>query len=174
MGPIVMEWRRSWSAKPPDMDETHPHWPLIVHDRRYKDVQADIPKGESLEMCSIRVKRFWDAEIVPVVASGKRVVIVAHANSLRSLIKKIDDISDTDIEQIKIPNGIPFTYHFDEKMRVVGTPDESGFRGQFLGMPNAGHVSHYERQARRWVEAFDLGPPATEAAPGKPQVDARV
>ena len=76
------------NTPPPEMDETHPHWRIIMEDKRYRDC-LDIPKGESLEMCGVRVKEYWDDEIVPVVTSGKRVVVVAHANSLRALIKKV-------------------------------------------------------------------------------------
>lgn len=86
---MVLLWPRvRRDVPPPDMEATHPHWNIIANDRRYKGV-PNIPRGESLEMCSVRVKEYWDQEIVPEVRAGKRIVIVAHANSLRSLFKKV-------------------------------------------------------------------------------------
>mmetsp|Transcript_19389 Transcript_19389/g.25018 ORF Transcript_19389/g.25018 Transcript_19389/m.25018 type:complete len:409 (+) Transcript_19389:120-1346(+) len=132
LGPIVKEWRRSYSTRPPTMEESHSHWLLLKNDVRYKDVS--IPKTESLKDTQVRVVEYWNSNILPDISGkGKSVLVVAHANTLRALVKAIDGISDESIKELHIPTGEPFVYSFNDKLAPMGKPDSLGFRGVFLG-----------------------------------------
>ncbi|CAN0050727.1 unnamed protein product [Pylaiella littoralis] len=131
MGKIVVEWRRSYTAKPPAMTDTHSHWPLITLDPRYQGLE--IPESESLKDTAIRALGYWESEIVPDIRAGKKVIVVAHANTLRGLVKKLDDIHEDAIRNINIPTGEPFVYEFGADLKPIGEPDEYGFRGRFVG-----------------------------------------
>ncbi|CAM9386546.1 unnamed protein product [Ectocarpus fasciculatus] len=131
IGDIVVEWRRAYGIRPPPMTATHPHWPLITLDDRYRGV--NVPESESLRDTAKRVMEYWESDIVPDVRAGKRVVVVAHANTLRSLVKRLDDIDEDAIRNVNIPTGVPFVYDFDADLRPTGEPDENGVRGRFVG-----------------------------------------
>ncbi|CAN0215995.1 unnamed protein product [Ectocarpus sp. 6 AP-2014] len=131
MGDIVIEWRRAYGIRPPPMTETHPHWPLISLDDRYRGIK--VPESESLRDTAKRVMEYWESDIVPDVKAGKRVVVVAHANTLRSLVKKLDDIDEAAIRNVNIPTGVPFIYDFDTDLQPTGEPDKNGVRGRFVG-----------------------------------------
>ncbi|CAM9309716.1 unnamed protein product [Choristocarpus tenellus] len=131
MGPIVMEWRRGYATPPPPMLDTHPHWNLINRDTRYRGLM--VPTTESLKDTGDRVMGYWEEEIVPQIKAGKRVLVVAHANTLRSLVKRLDGIDEESIKSLKIPTGEPFVYDFDRLMQPLGEPDHLGFRGRFVG-----------------------------------------
>ena len=114
----VLVWRRSYSTPPPPLevdDPTHPS-----HDRRYRDVDpTDLPSAESLKLTLERVMPFWDSAIVPELRVGKTVLIAAHGNSLRALVKHLDRISDDDIVGLNIPTGVPLLYRLDDELQVV-------------------------------------------------------
>ena len=114
----VFTWRRSYDARPPALEKTDRRYP--GKDPLYKDVdKKDIPACESLKDTVARVLPYWEEEILPSIKSGKRVIVSAHGNSLRALVKHIDNISDDDIPKLEIPTGIPLVYEFDEDIRPI-------------------------------------------------------
>ena len=105
----VMIWRRSFDIPPPS---------LASDDERYPDLpRENIPLTESLKDTIERVQPYWEAEIAPKIRSGQRVLISAHGNSLRSLVKHLDGISDLEIPQVEIPTGNPLVYDLDDNLR---------------------------------------------------------
>ena len=121
-------WRRSLSIQPPLLEENDPRNPR--KDVRYRDVRAgDIPRGESLEDTVHRVGDFWTNRIVPLVMKKDRVLISAHGNTLRALIKYMEDINETALLDLNIPTGIPLVYKLDENLKPIsrfylGDPDK--------------------------------------------------
>lgn len=111
-------WRRSYDIPPPDMDEASEHNPN--NDRRYANVaQDDLPLTESLLTTLQRVLPYWDAEIAPQLKAGKNVIISAHGNSLRALVKHLKGIADDEITSLNIPNGIPWKFELDADLNVL-------------------------------------------------------
>lgn len=111
-------WRRSYDIPPPDMDEADEHNPN--NDRRYFDVPAEqMPLTESLFTTLQRVLPYWDAEIAPQIKAGKNVIISAHGNSLRALVKHLKNIPNDEITSLNIPNGIPWKFELDENLNVL-------------------------------------------------------
>lgn len=112
----VKLWRRSYATKPPPLSQDDPGWP--GNDRRYAGLQrADLPSAESLEDTVRRFLPYWQNDIVPSLLSGRRVLIAAHGNSLRALIKHLDRISDDDIVGLEIPTGVPLVYELEDDLR---------------------------------------------------------
>eukprot|EP00300_Choanocystis_sp_HF-7_P038406 c55308_g1_i1.p1 GENE.c55308_g1_i1~~c55308_g1_i1.p1 ORF type:complete len:274 (+),score=52.55 c55308_g1_i1:36-857(+) len=108
----VNVWRRSYSVPPPLCEEGSEHWP--GNDRRYTGFNPeDIPRGESLALTVQRFLPMWEATVKPTILSGKRVIIAAHGNSLRALVKHLDGLSDEDIIKVNIPTGLPLVYTLD-------------------------------------------------------------
>lgn len=116
----VFEWRRSYDTPPPELDlqdERHP-----ANDPRYKDLAPDlIPATECLADVVARMLPYWHDVIVPQLREGKRVLVVAHGNSLRALVKHLDGISDDDISSLNIPTGIPLVYELDEDLNATNS-----------------------------------------------------
>ncbi len=110
-----MEWRRSFDVPPPPLDDDS-EWSQ-VGDERYNGIDGEVPRTESLKIVIDRMLPYWEAEIVPDLASGKTVLVTAHGNSLRALVKHLDDISDDEIAELNIPTGIPLVYELDDAMR---------------------------------------------------------
>ena len=111
-------WRRSYDTLPPLWDPKDPN--SAHNDRRYANLPADvIPDGENLKVTLERVLPFWEDQIAPALLSGKRVLVVAHGNSLRALAKHIEGISDADIMDLEIPTGQPLVYKLDDNLKVV-------------------------------------------------------
>lgn len=123
----VHEWRRSWDVRPPLLDSDDKRNPVL--DPLYKGGPADeLPLGESLKDTVRRVVPFFESDIVPEIKAGKNVVIAAHGNSLRALVKFLDHISDDDIAGLDIPTGVPLVYELDDDMNplrhyYLGDPD---------------------------------------------------
>ncbi len=114
----VLIWRRAYDIAPPVLEKADPRWP--GHDPRYRDLDpADVPLTECLKDTVKRFMPYWNDVIAPVVKSGKRVVIAAHGNSLRALVKHLDNISDDDIVGLNIPTGIPLIYKLDADLRPI-------------------------------------------------------
>jgi 2,3-bisphosphoglycerate-dependent phosphoglycerate mutase len=124
----VQIWRRSYDIPPPALgldDERHPRF-----DRRYADVApADLPATESLKDTLTRVLPYWNERIAPQVAQGRDVLVVAHGNSLRALVKMLDGMSEQAIVELNIPTGVPLLYEFDAAMKPRGS--------RYLGDPQA-------------------------------------
>jgi 2,3-bisphosphoglycerate-dependent phosphoglycerate mutase len=114
----VKVWRRAFSIRPPLLSEYDPRYP--ASDDRYEDVPPDkLPIGESLKDTLDRVAPYWESELKPAILSGKKLIIVAHGNSLRALIKFIDNISDDKIIDLEIPTGNPLVYSLEESTLKV-------------------------------------------------------
>ncbi|GMI02268.1 hypothetical protein TrVE_jg7902 [Triparma verrucosa] len=139
----VMKWRRSFFARPPEMEPGHPHYDMIENDLRYRKLKADggITKGESLEDTQKRVVAVWEDTIVKESCTGGEegeegdcVLVVAHANTLRALLMHLDSIEVSAIEDVNIPTAVPFYYDIDNKTgKVVDNKKPAGsFRGKFI------------------------------------------
>jgi 2,3-bisphosphoglycerate-dependent phosphoglycerate mutase len=114
----VKIWRRSYDVPPPPMSQDDERWP--GRDPRYAQMRPEeIPASESLKDTVARFLPHWEAEIAPAIRSGKRVIIAAHGNSLRALVKHLDGISDQDIVELNIPTGVPMLYELDENLRPI-------------------------------------------------------
>jgi 2,3-bisphosphoglycerate-dependent phosphoglycerate mutase len=114
----VLSWRRSYDIPPPPLDPSDERFP--GRDRRYADLpDADLPRAESLKDTVRRFLPYWHDEIAPTVAAGRRVLIAAHGNSLRALVKYLDDVSDEAIVGLNIPTGVPLVYELDDALRPV-------------------------------------------------------
>lgn len=121
-------WRRSYDTPPPALtadDERHPS-----RDPRYADLDPkDLPSTECLKDTVERFLPLWHSEIAPAIRGGKRVLIAAHGNSIRALVKYLDHISDADIVELNIPTGIPLVYELDAELKPI--------RNYYLGDPEA-------------------------------------
>ena len=115
---LVHQWRRSYDIPPPPLEVSDPRHPS--HDRRYDDIPRDeVPATESLKLTLERVLLYWHDTIAPTLQEGKRVLISAHGNSLRALVKYLDDISDEVIPGLNIPTGIPLVYELDDDLNAM-------------------------------------------------------
>ena len=114
----VKIWRRSYDVRPPVLEKSDPRWP--GRDRRDKSLaEAELPLTECLKDTVARFLPYWHQTIAPAVASGQRVVIAAHGNSLRALVKYLDDVSDQEIVGLNIPTGLPLVYELDNSLRPL-------------------------------------------------------
>jgi len=115
----VQLWRRSYDVRPPALEESDPKHPL--NDPRYDDVTDELghPGTEALIDTVARIVPYWESNIKAKLIEHKEVLVAAHGNSLRGIIKHIKNISDTDIIALNIPTGIPYVFEFDENMNLV-------------------------------------------------------
>jgi 2,3-bisphosphoglycerate-dependent phosphoglycerate mutase len=114
----VFQWRRGYDVKPPLLTENDPRHSSL--DPLYKNIPKEyLPRGESLEDTEKRVMVCWDKNIAPEIKLGKNIILVGHGNSLRALIKNLDNISKEDISSLDIPTGIPLVYELDEDLRPI-------------------------------------------------------
>jgi 2,3-bisphosphoglycerate-dependent phosphoglycerate mutase len=114
----VQLWRRSYSVPPPPLDMNDARHPRF--DKRYAGLKPEqVPACESLKDTLIRVLPYWYESIVPRLQQGKKLLIAAHGNSLRALVKHLDHISDEEIPELNIPTGIPLVYELDEEMKAL-------------------------------------------------------
>lgn len=124
----VHVWRRSYADPPPPLTADDPRYP--GHDRRYADVPREqLPLTESLKDTVARFLPYWHERIAPEVRAGRRVVIAAHGNSLRALVKYLDGVSEEEIVGLNIPTGIPLVYELEDDLRPI--------RNHYLGDPEA-------------------------------------
>jgi len=111
-------WRRSYDIPPPILDETDERFP--GRDPRYAGLKpGEAPRGESLRMTLERVLPYWHETIVPDLRAGKRILIAAHGNSMRALVKYLDKIPDEVITELNIPTGVPLVYELDDHLRAL-------------------------------------------------------
>ena len=137
----VKIWRRSYDIPPPPLANDDPRHPRF--DPRYAGIDPSLlPASESLKDTLARVLPFWETRIVPELRGGKNVLIVAHGNSLRALVKMLDMMSEQDIVEFNIPTGIPIVYELDEQIQSVGR--------RFLGDPAA--LAAAQEAVRRQTE----------------------
>ncbi|KAI5277463.1 Phosphoglycerate Mutase 1 [Manis pentadactyla] len=116
----VKIWRRSYDVPPPPMEPDHPFYSNISKDRRYADLTEDqLPSCESLKDTIARALPFWNEEIVPQVKEGKRVLIAAHGNSLRGIVKHLEGLSEEAIMELNLPTGIPIVYELDKNLKPI-------------------------------------------------------
>lgn len=114
----VKLWRRAFAITPPALTPQDERYP--GHDPRYAALSSDeLPLTESLATTIERVIPYWQQQIMPRIAAGERVIIAAHGNSLRALVKHLDQISEAEIVELNIPTGVPLVYEFDEQMRPL-------------------------------------------------------
>ena len=124
----VKIWRRSYDIQPPELERTDERFP--GHDPRYNNMNPnDVPTTECLKDTVARFLPYWHETIAPTIKSGKRVIIAAHGNSLRALVKYLDNVSESDITELNIPTGLPLAYELDENLKPL--------RSQYLGNPEA-------------------------------------
>lgn len=115
----VMLWRRGYAVQPPPLEKSDDRFP--GNDPRYADLTpAQLPLTESLADNVARFLPYWESDIAPAIKSGKRVLIAAHGNSLRALVKHLDNVSDEDIPELNIPTGIPLVYELDNDLKPLG------------------------------------------------------
>jgi 2,3-bisphosphoglycerate-dependent phosphoglycerate mutase len=116
----VKIWRRSYDIPPPPLAQADPGHPRF--DRRYAGVPAgELPSAESLKDTLARVLPFWNARIAPELLAGRNVLVAAHGNSLRALVKMLDGMSDADIVELNIPTGVPLLYTLDANLKPISS-----------------------------------------------------
>ncbi len=124
----VLVWRRSYDIPPPALEVSDPRFPGT--DPRYRGLgDGELPRTECLKDTVARFLPYWHESIVPAVKGGKKIIIAAHGNSLRALIKYLDNISDEEIVGLNIPTGVPLVYELDDQLRPIkhyylGDPEE--------------------------------------------------
>jgi 2,3-bisphosphoglycerate-dependent phosphoglycerate mutase len=124
----VLKWRRSYEEPPPPVDENDERYP--GSDPRYRSLaKSDLPRSECLKDTVARVLPYWNEAIAPEICHGRRVLIAAHGNSLRALVKYLDGISDSAIVGLNIPTGVPLVYELDDELKPL--------KSEYLGDPEA-------------------------------------
>lgn len=124
----VLIWRRSYDIRPPSLEKTDEMYP--GNDPKYADLnKKDVPQTECLKDTVDRFLPYWHEVLAPTIKSGKRVIISAHGNSLRALLKHVGNISDEEIVKLNIPTGIPLIYEMDRELKplksyYLGDPEE--------------------------------------------------
>ncbi|XP_058803816.1 phosphoglycerate mutase 1 [Phymastichus coffea] len=117
----VQIWRRSFDTPPPPMEPDHKYYNAIVKDPRYANEPKpeEFPKFESLKLTIERTLPYWNGTIIPQLKEGKKIIIAAHGNSLRGIVKHLDNMSNDQIMGLNLPTGIPFVYELDENFKPV-------------------------------------------------------
>ena len=113
-----MLWRRSFDVPPPELDDDAEY--SQIGDPRYADIDGEVPRTESLKLVIDRMLPYWESDIIPDLEAGKTVLVTAHGNSLRGLVKHLENISDADIAELNIPTGIPLVYRLGEDFTPLG------------------------------------------------------
>ncbi len=137
----VKVWRRSFDVAPPALKEDDKRNPAL--DPHYRDVEdkSVLPLCESLKTTIERVVPFYESEVVPQIKAGKRILIAAHGNSLRALVKYLDKMSDDEIVNVNIPTGVPLVYTFDDNLNVVKKEylgDQAALEAKMKAVANQG------------------------------------
>ena len=131
----VKKWRRSYSTPPPEISTDSEYWP--GNDNKYAHIPLeDIPLSECLKDTVDRCLPYWEEAIVPALKRGKTVLVAAHGNSIRGMLKYLDDISDEEITKLEIPTGLPLVYKLDKDLKPIPDPDAVfPLTGRFLVDP---------------------------------------
>jgi len=136
----VLVWRRSYDIPPPVLEKSDERWP--GHDPRYKNIpEAELPTTECLKDTVARFLPLWHETIAPVVRSGQKVIIAAHGNSLRALVKYLDNVSDEEIISLNIPTGVPLVYELDDELKPIRhyyLGDQSAIEAAMQAVANQG------------------------------------
>ncbi len=136
----VLVWRRAYDIAPPPLEKSDERYP--GHDPRYKTLsEAELPLTECLKDTVARFLPLWHETIAPTVASGKKVIVAAHGNSLRALVKYLDHISDADIINLNIPTGVPLVYELDDELKPLRhyyLGDQSAIEAAMQAVANQG------------------------------------
>ena len=139
----VKIWRRSYDIPPPPLTPTDPGHPS--HDRRYSDVpRQQVPVTESLKDTVARFLPYWHERVAPDIRAGKHVLITAHGNSLRALVKYLENISDQEIVELNIPTGVPLVYKLNDDLRTLDKyylGDQEAIRQKAAAVANQGKAS---------------------------------
>jgi len=118
----VRLWRRSYDVRPPALDTGDRSNPAL--DAKYSTLtEADVPLTEALSDTVRRVLPYWQSELAPAIRSGRTLLVVAHGNSIRTLIKYLDDLSEGDLVALDIPTGVPLLYELDDNLRPISRRD---------------------------------------------------
>jgi 2,3-bisphosphoglycerate-dependent phosphoglycerate mutase len=140
----VKVWRRSYDIPPPPLEAGDPRHPS--QDRRYASLSSsELPLTESLKDTVARFLPYWHQAIVPDITAGKRVLIAAHGNSLRALVKYLDDISDEAIVELNIPTGVPLVYELDDQLRPIRKfylGNQDAIQAAMASVANQGKAGH--------------------------------
>jgi 2,3-bisphosphoglycerate-dependent phosphoglycerate mutase len=137
----VLIWRRSYDTPPPALEESDERHPK--HDKRYQGIEH-LPATECLKDTVERFLPLWNAEIAPAIQSGKRVLIAAHGNSLRALVKYLDNVSEEDIVKLNIPTGVPLVYELDDDLKPMKhyyLGDEEAVKAKMASVANQGKAT---------------------------------
>jgi len=132
----VLKWRRSYDIPPPEIDEKSQYNP--ANEAKYKKFceAKDIPKTECLKDVIARAEPYWKSDIEPMLKEGKTILVAAHGNSIRAIVKYLDKIDDATIPSLEIPTGIPLVYEFDKDLNIIPmTGCVAPLSGLFLGDP---------------------------------------
>lgn len=133
-------WRRSYDVPPPELEQSDPRWP--GHDPRYAGLSPEqLPLTESLKLTVDRVVPYWEQVIAPEIKAGRRLIIAAHGNSLRALVKYLDGISDDEITGLNIPTGVPLVYELDAELKALRhyyLGDQDKIQAAIQGVANQG------------------------------------
>ena len=172
----VQIWRRSFDIPPPAMEPDHPFYENIAKDPRYAEEPKpeEFPMFESLKLTIDRTLPYWNNVIVPQIKEGKKILIAAHGNSLRGIVKHLDNMSDSDIMGLNLPTGIPFIYELDENMKPLKSMqflgDEETVRKAMESVANQGKAKKAEPAPE--APAAPAAPPAPEAPAAAPETPA--
>ncbi len=136
----VLIWRRSYDIPPPPLEKSDERWP--GHDPRYAGVpESELPLTECLADTVVRFLPLWHETIAPVVRSGKKVIIAAHGNSLRALVKYLDQLTEEEVLGLNIPTGVPLVYELDDELRPIRhyyLGDQSAIEAAMQAVANQG------------------------------------
>ncbi len=137
----VLIWRRSYATPPPELEEDDERSPRVQ--AQYRDVsdKSELPLTESLAITVTRAMPYFEEVIKPAMLAGKRVLVVAHGNSLRAMVKTFDNMSEEEIVGVNIPTGVPLVYEFDENFNVLNKyylGDQEAIKAQMQAVANQG------------------------------------
>eukprot|EP00546_Thalassionema_frauenfeldii_P014251 CAMPEP_0178912862 /NCGR_PEP_ID=MMETSP0786-20121207/10510_1 /TAXON_ID=186022 /ORGANISM="Thalassionema frauenfeldii, Strain CCMP 1798" /LENGTH=283 /DNA_ID=CAMNT_0020585515 /DNA_START=133 /DNA_END=984 /DNA_ORIENTATION=- len=130
----VLVWRRSYDIPPPEIEDlSSEHYP--GNDDKYKNVaKADLPLTESLKLTEERFMVDWEQTLAPAIKKGEKILIAAHGNTLRALVKHLDNISESEITELNIPTGVPLVYELDDDLKPIPSKDGiAPLTGRYLG-----------------------------------------
>jgi 2,3-bisphosphoglycerate-dependent phosphoglycerate mutase len=140
----LLRWRRSYDVPPPPLDLDDPQW---GYDERYAALPRDVlPRSECLKDVVVRMLPYWYDGIVPDLRAGHVVLVAAHGNSLRALVKHLDDMSDQAVVDLNIPTGQPLVYDLDDDLRPTGTTGVGGVKGRYLDPQGAAEAADKVKQ----------------------------